>query len=238
MGGTDVEVQLVFNETSSEPQPSNEDVVQTLVSAVSNTTMMNEFNLTIDASSIRVIINTSTANLTTAAAAASTTAVITTSTVKPATAAPTTTPATSTTSTAAPTSIVQIEFTSRETFVPELSNQSSEAFKARSKLTKEGIEPIYSSAFSNFIRLIVQSFRQGSIITQADLAFNSTVALPSNDQIVSVLRNAVVNSQIPFDIDPNSIKVTSAAPSGVSSLTSVLTASSLAVMSLLLSSCW
>ncbi|KAJ8403321.1 hypothetical protein AAFF_G00355380 [Aldrovandia affinis] len=155
MEGADVEVELIFNETSSEPIPSNEDVAETLETAVTspNSTLINDFNLTIVADTIR-------------------------------------------------------------------------------------IEPIYTSAFNSFIRLEVQSFRQGSIITQADLIFKSTGSLPSNEQIVSTLRNAITNSQISFDIDPNSIIITSATPSGGSSMTSVFTSSCLAMVSLLLSHCW
>ncbi|KAI1888958.1 hypothetical protein AGOR_G00174110 [Albula goreensis] len=224
MDGTDAEVELVFNDTSSEPLPTNLDVVETLETAVKNpnSTLMNDFNLTVVADSIRVI---GVANVSTTPATNVTTAAKPTS--KAVTVAPTTT--------VTPTATVQIEFTSREMFVPELSDQNSEAFKARSKLTMEQIEPVYTSAFSSFIRLIVQSFREGSIVTQAGLVFNSTDPLPSNEQIISTLRDAVTNSQISFDIDPNSILITSAAPSGVSSLTSVFTASSLALVSLLLS---
>ncbi|KAI1888959.1 hypothetical protein AGOR_G00174120 [Albula goreensis] len=221
MEGTDVQVQLIFNETSSEPLPSDEDVVETLKTEVNNpnSTLMNDFNLTVVADSIQLI----------RVANVSTTPVPAATTIKAVTAAPTIA------TTVTPTSTIQIEFTSRETFVPELSDQNSEAFKARSKLTREQIEPVYTSAFSSFLRLIVQSFREGSIVTQAGLVFNSTDPLPSNEQIISTLRDAVTNSQISFDIDPNSIIITSAAPSGVSSLTSVFTASSLALVSLLLS---
>ncbi|KAG9347803.1 hypothetical protein JZ751_003818, partial [Albula glossodonta] len=199
MEGTDAEVELVFNDTSSEPLPTNLDVVETLETAVKNpnSTLMNDFNLTVVADSIRVIgvanvSTTPTKNVTTAA--------------KPTSKAVTAAPTIATTVT--PTATVQIEFTSRETFVPELSDQNSETFKARSKLTMEQIEPVYTSAFSSFIRLIVQSFREGSIVTQAGLVFNSTDPLPSNEQIISTLRDAVTNSQISFDIDPNSIIIT------------------------------
>lgn len=56
MVGTDVEVRLIFNETSSEPLPSTEDVAETLVTAVTspNSTVITQFNLTLVAASIRV----------------------------------------------------------------------------------------------------------------------------------------------------------------------------------------
>ncbi|KAJ8374962.1 hypothetical protein SKAU_G00055420 [Synaphobranchus kaupii] len=164
--------------------------------------------------------------------AATTKATIISSSTKPVTAAPTLA------STANPSATVQIEFTSRETFVSDLLNQSSEAFQARSKLTKEQIEPVFRRAFGSFISLIIQSFRQGSVVTVADMTFNPSESLPSNGQILSTLTDAIGNSEISFDIDPDSIKVSSAAPSGVSRMTSVLTATSLAMVSLLLSYCW
>ncbi|XP_064190116.1 mucin-2-like [Anguilla rostrata] len=252
MLGTDVEADLIFNTTMSEALPSTEDVKKTLQSAVTNpnSTITSEFNITVVAESIRVMsVNTSTTpstKLTTASVAnastttkvklttakATTRATTTPSSAKPATAAPTSA------STATPSAIVQIEFTSRETFVPDLLNQNSKAFQARSKLTKEQIEPIFRRAFSSFIQLNIRSFREGSIVTNADMTFKSSESLPSNDQILSTLRNAILNSQISFDIDPDSIKLTSAIPSGVSDMTSVLTASSLAMVSLLLSHCW
>ncbi|KAJ8374968.1 hypothetical protein SKAU_G00055480 [Synaphobranchus kaupii] len=196
---------------------------------------MNEFNLTVVTQSITVTSVTSASttpatSLTTAIA--TTKATITSSSTNPVTAAPTLA------STANPSATVQIEFTSRETFVSDLLNQSSEAFQARSKLTKEQIEPVYRRAFSSFISLTVQSFRQGSVVTRADLNFNTSESLPSNAQILSTLRNAIGNSEISFDIDPDSIQVSSAITSGVSHMTSVLTASSLAMVSLLLSYCW
>ncbi|KAG5830154.1 hypothetical protein ANANG_G00316380 [Anguilla anguilla] len=267
MLGTDVEADLIFNTTMPEALPSNEDVKKTLQSAVTNpnSTITSEFNITVVAESIRVMsvntsttpstklttasVNTSTTpstKLTTASVAnastttkvklttakATTRATTTPSSAKPATAAPTSA------STATPSAIVQIEFTSRETFVPDLLNQNSKAFQARSKLTKEQIEPIFRRAFSSFIQLNIRSFREGSIVTNADMTFKSSESLPSNDQILSTLRNAILNSQISFDIDPDSIKLTSAISSGVSDMTSVLTASSLAMVSLLLSHCW
>ncbi|KAG5850999.1 hypothetical protein ANANG_G00088360 [Anguilla anguilla] len=252
MLGTDVEAELIFNTTMPDALPNTEDVKKTLESAVTNpnSTITSEFNITLVPDSIRVtsVANASTTpttKLTTSVANASTTtkvklttakattrATTTPSSAKPATAAPTSA------STATPSATVQIEFTSRETFVPDLLNQSSKAFQARSKLTKEQIEPIFRRAFSSFIQLNIRSFREGSIVTNADMTFKSSESLPSNDQILSTLRNAILNSQISFDIDPDSIKLTSAISSGVSDMTSVLTASSLAMVSLLLSHCW
>ncbi|KAG9347805.1 hypothetical protein JZ751_003820 [Albula glossodonta] len=127
MEGTDVQVQLIFNETTSEPLPSNEDVVETLKTEVNNpnSTLMNDFNLTVVADSIKLI----------RVANVSTTPVPAATTITAVTAAPTIA------TTVTPTATVQIEFTSRETFVPELSDQNSEAFKARSKLTREQLQP-------------------------------------------------------------------------------------------------
>ncbi|XP_061096327.1 G8 domain-containing protein DDB_G0286311-like [Conger conger] len=226
---------------------STGDLMNTLESAAEdpNSTPIMNFNHTI--SVIRVISaasasTTPTTNLTTASAAnASTTPTtdLTTASVASASTTPTTT-ATATTmaTTSSPLSnlTARIEFTSRETFVADLLNQNSEAFQARSKLTKEQIEPVFRRAFRSFNVLIIQRFREGSIVTTGDLFFNES--LPSNAQIVSTLTNAIMNSEISFDIDPNSITVTSAMSNGVSHVTSMLTASCLAMVSVLLSYCW
>ncbi|KAG9347802.1 hypothetical protein JZ751_003817, partial [Albula glossodonta] len=58
--GTAAEVELIFNNTSPVPLPSSDDVVETLVTAVTNpnSTLMDQFNLTLIADSIRVITTT------------------------------------------------------------------------------------------------------------------------------------------------------------------------------------
>lgn len=52
MENVETDIELVFNEDSTEPLPENTDVVQTLVTAVSNPN--SGFNLTVDSESIVV----------------------------------------------------------------------------------------------------------------------------------------------------------------------------------------
>ncbi|KAJ8416487.1 hypothetical protein AAFF_G00357750 [Aldrovandia affinis] len=221
---TEAEVELVFNQTSTDPVPTGDVITTTLREAVNNPN--STFNLTIDAETISIIRtpSTGTTNTTTQQSPNTTTQQM---------------PNTVTQQTnTAPNSIVELEFTSSDTFVPDLLNPNSQAFISRAQITRQQIEPVFRRAFPSFIDLTVNSFRNGSIITNANLAFNPSVPLPSGNEIGIILRNAVLNSQVQLNIDPNSIKVNgteiSVNSDGVSTKTSLFTTSCLALTSLLL----
>ncbi|XP_029587882.1 mucin-17 isoform X1 [Salmo trutta] len=155
------------------------------------------------------------------------------------TAAPTTTTAAATTTSVATITLttVSVEFTSKgETFISDLSTSSSQAFQTRASLIKTQLEPFYQSAFTSFNSLTVIQFRNGSIINTMNLAFSSS-AVPNSKEIDTVLIKAA-HYITAFNINPTSVTVNGevVTSSGISSKTSLFTASCLVVLSLLLSS--
>ncbi|XP_029382060.1 mucin-5AC-like [Echeneis naucrates] len=215
---TEAEVGIEFNRTTAASGiPDSASVAQTLVDAVNNPNITNEFNLTVQADSIRVV-GENTTNTTTAVPNMNTTAA-----------------ATTITTTAEPVTIRRIVFRSvGETFTSDLANPSSAAFANRAFLIKSTLEPFYQRAFSSFRSLNVVSFSNGSIINNMDAVFASSF-VPSITQIANVLIEAA--SQISdFNIDPSSISVDGAQVSGGVSHKSVslLTAFCLVLLSWLL----
>eukprot|EP00063_Salmo_salar_P087072 XP_014061907.1 PREDICTED: integumentary mucin C.1-like isoform X3 [Salmo salar] len=214
---TQAEVQLVFNETSTQSVPEVTDISNTLKEAVTNPNITFG-NLSVDVTTI--IVKAPTTN-------ATVTPVITTSIIT----------TTTTATTAVALTKVPVVFRSRgETFTSDLSNPSSQAFQSRALLIKTQLEPFYRSAFTSFNSLTVTEFSSGSIIDTMNLAFSSS-SVPNSKEIGTVLINAAQNITA-FNIDPSSVTVngTAVTSSGVSSKTSLFTAFFLVVLSLLLSS--
>ncbi|XP_023286991.1 mucin-5AC-like [Seriola lalandi dorsalis] len=260
VNGTEAEMGVVFNRTTPTTDlPQNTVVVQTLVEAVNASTSM--FNLTINPNTVEVltspvvnattIANSTTAapttvNLTTAAPTTSNPSTAVPTTSNPSTAAPTTSnpstaaPTTSNPSTAAPTTAAlttrRVTFRSLlTTFTSDLLDTSSAAFTNRASMIKGQLEPLYQREFpSSFNSLDVVAFRNGSIINDMNLTFEST-SVPNNTQIASVLINAA-STVTGFDIEGSSITVDGISSSGVSHKISLVTASCLVLLSWLLSS--
>ncbi|XP_055794973.1 mucin-5AC-like [Salvelinus fontinalis] len=218
---TQAEVQLVFNETSTQSVPEVTDISNTLKEAVTNPNITFG-NLSVDVTTVTVKVPTTNANTTTMATPVITTSIITTTTTETAAVALTK---------------LTVVFRSRgETFTSDLSNTSSQAFQSRALLIKTQLEPFYRTAFTSFNSLTVTEFSSGSIINTMNLAFSSS-SVPNSMDIGTVLINAAQKITA-FNIDPTSVTVNSTAvtSSGGSSKTSLFTAFFLVVLSLLLSS--
>ncbi|XP_039541938.1 uncharacterized protein si:ch211-217k17.9 [Pimephales promelas] len=100
-------------------------------------------------------------------------------------------------------------FRSQDTFIPELNDSNSPAFKERVLLVIAEIEPIYKKKYpSSFIRVLVKRFSQGSIITETQLVFNSTAQIPTVQEVLDTLLSAVLQGGAdPLKILPASISV-------------------------------
>ncbi|KAJ3581997.1 hypothetical protein NHX12_016003, partial [Muraenolepis orangiensis] len=160
MENTELDLELVFNETASS-LPTEEDVAQTL-----RTTNISSDDVMFVLSTIVVErINTTT-----------TTAVQSASTSPPNTSGVTLVD-------------VRLQFRSSfgETFSAALSDPSSPAFKERATQIKSGLEPFYKSAFTSFDSLEVTEFRSGSIVNILLMKFTTA---PNSKQIADVLIEA------------------------------------------------
>ncbi|XP_023287023.1 salivary glue protein Sgs-3-like [Seriola lalandi dorsalis] len=231
---------VVFNRTTPTTDlPQNTVVVQTLVEAVNLSTNM--FNVTINPNTIEILESPVATETTTAALTTTNPSTVAPTTVNPTTAAPTTAePPTSNPTTAASTTAAlttrRVTFRSLlNTFTSDLLDTSSAAFTNRASMIKGQLEPLFQREFpSSFNSLDVVAFRNGSIINDMNLTFEST-SVPNNTQIASVLIRAAP-TVTGFDIEGSSISVDGIFSSGVSHKISLITASCLVLLSWLLSS--
>lgn len=210
-GNTEAQIELVFNDTSTEPIPQSGDIVNTLKEAVSNPN--STFNISVDVNSITVIY---TANITT----------VINSTVT----------ATTTLGTTTALATVTVMFRSlRETFTTDLLDSSSSGFKNRATLIKTQLEPFYQTAFISFHHLTVTRFSNGSIINSMDVAFSSS-SVPTTTAIGTVLIKAASNITA-FNIDITSLTVNGTIVNSAVSInkTNLFTASCLVLLSLFMS---
>ncbi|XP_043100968.1 uncharacterized protein LOC122349105 [Puntigrus tetrazona] len=191
------EVQLVFSQTSTEPIPTNSDIVETLKEAAANSTA--GFNLTIDATSITVINSMQ---------------------------------------------IIPLIILTSGTFDAVLSIKNSTEFKSRALLIKTGLEPFFLADYpASFSTITVTSFSDGGVKLKSlpkiqnsmDVVFGANAVLPNSAQIVNTVVRAARNNTLLFQIFTSSIIIngTEYSSAEVSSRISVLTASFLVVVSLL-----
>ncbi|KAF4111714.1 hypothetical protein G5714_008745 [Onychostoma macrolepis] len=191
------EVKLVFSETSTEPIPSNTDIVETLKEAAANST--SNFNLTLDATSITVIKSVQ---------------------------------------------IIPLTILTNGTFMAALSNKNSTEFQSRASLIKAGLEPFFFADYpASFSTISITSFSNASVKLRSlptirnsmDLVFGAGTVLPNSTQIVKTVVRAAKNNTLPFQIFTSSIIIngTEYSSGEVSSRISVLTASFLVAVSLL-----
>ncbi|XP_016361947.1 mucin-5AC-like [Sinocyclocheilus anshuiensis] len=212
-GSIITETQLVFNSTQS--VPTVQEISDTLFTAVI-TGDINPLNIT----PYSISVNGSVINMTTSTTA-STTITTTATTAMTTTTTTTTTPPTTTrrlTSTTkvpmttttkfVPVYLTALVFRSFDIFIVELSDVNSQAFKSRAELVRFQLEPIYRAKYPSFIRVIVLRFSPGSIITDTQLVFNSTQAVPTVQEIANALLTAVETGGVdPLKIIPTTVSV-------------------------------
>ncbi|KAA0723956.1 hypothetical protein E1301_Tti015355 [Triplophysa tibetana] len=141
---------------------------------------------------------------------------------------------------------IPVTFLTNGTFVPDLLNAASNPFLDRASMIKVWLEPFfisdYRSSFSVLYMTNFSSYSSGvkavifpTIKNAMILNFPSNTTLPIDTRIVNTLLQAANNNSLPFKIFPYSIVVNGIAYSSaeVISRTSVLTASILVVLSLL-----
>ncbi|XP_036002342.1 mucin-5AC [Fundulus heteroclitus] len=213
MNGTQAEVGVEFNRTTPvETIPKPETVQEVLVEAVKNPNIT--LNVTFEENSIEVIRIPSTTKapaLNTTVSQNSTAAInITTPASNVITNATTSTLSTPTTVKPTPTVVQTVKrvLTFRspgETFTIDLLNSSSPAFKDRAALLKSTLEPVYRRSFPSFLKLIVISFRKGSVINEMDLEFASASATNDTEIIQVLVKEA--SSITNFTIEASSVTV-------------------------------
>ncbi|XP_023286990.1 salivary glue protein Sgs-3-like [Seriola lalandi dorsalis] len=238
-------VEAVNSSTNMFNLTINPNTVEVLTSPVVNATTTANLTTAAPTTANLTTAAPTTSNPSTAAPITSNPSTAAPTTSNPSTAAPTTSnpstaaPTTSKPSTAAPTTAAlttrRVTFRSLlTTFTSDLLDTSSAAFTNRASMIKGQLEPLYQREFpSSFNSLDVVAFRNGSIINDMNLTFEST-SVPNNTQIASVLINAA-STVTGFDIEGSSITVDGISSSGVSHKISLVTASCLVLLSWLLS---
>ncbi|CAB4029276.1 Hypothetical predicted protein, partial [Paramuricea clavata] len=92
-----------------------------------------------------------------------------------------------------------------ETFVPELQNRGSQAFRILRSRFLEFLIRIYQNR-RGFIGIIFNSFSQGSVVADIEILFNSTQPIPTVEEVQSPIAEARDNGSAPFNI--SSLQVT------------------------------
>ncbi|KAJ8371544.1 hypothetical protein AAFF_G00307450 [Aldrovandia affinis] len=213
-GSIITETAIVFNSSGS--IPNNTQVARTLIQAVEN----GNVTLPINTSSIVVSTVPSNATMTPAPTPATTTPGPTSATTTPATTpaivviAVITVPPTTAPPPGSTVSLL-LQFSSDETFSPDLSNSNSLAFRNRAELIRSELTPVFI-VFSSFRDLIITSFRSGSIVNIGNLTFNSAGSIPDTAEVTLALVRAVESGNLTIPINASSISVTNPSSSGVS----------------------
>ncbi|CAB4042559.1 Hypothetical predicted protein, partial [Paramuricea clavata] len=92
-----------------------------------------------------------------------------------------------------------------ETFVTDLQNDSSPAFKNMTRRFLEFLIPLYQTR-TGFLGIIFISYSQGSVVANTELLFNSSEPIPTVEEVRSPIAEARDNGSAPFTIE--SIQVT------------------------------
>ncbi|MCI4394761.1 hypothetical protein PGIGA_G00172370, partial [Pangasianodon gigas] len=121
----------------------------------------------------------------------------------------TNTTSTSSTNTTTPVvaAVFNLVFSISETFDAALANTSSPQFAAKASSIRNQLEPIYRQIFKNFLRMIIHSFRSGSIVTNSSLEFSANSTIPTDSTVKDALVNATTTNSS-LNILTTSINVT------------------------------
>ncbi|XP_053343999.1 uncharacterized protein LOC128514258 [Clarias gariepinus] len=114
---------------------------------------------------------------------------------------------TPTTTTASPISqVFSLIFSINSTFFAALADTSSSLFAAYASNITSQIEPLYRTAYSNFARMQILTFSNGSTVVQSLLFINSN----GSDVNVTSIRNTLINglNSLNFTVLSNSVTVT------------------------------
>nr|XP_055062426.1 uncharacterized protein LOC129445280 [Misgurnus anguillicaudatus] len=146
---------------------------------------------------------------------------------------------TNTTNTTSNTPLFNLVFSIVDTFNDTLSNlSSSDATTLQTKIIDQ-FGNVFKKRFTNYMRMLIQKFSKGSIVTNSLLEFNSTAGTVAASDVVNTIIQGIKNGNFTFTIDQKSIKVTD--PSGNTAfsssqvITSTLTVLWMSLASLLLS---
>ncbi|XP_045568197.1 cell wall protein DAN4 isoform X2 [Salmo salar] len=215
-GSVVTDMTLVFDKQSSVPSSSTAQTILTNSSTslnilpgsirvdVATTTPAAAVTTTTPAAAVTTTTPAAAVTTTTPAAAVTTTtpaAAVTTTT--PAAAVTTTTPAVA--STDPPSSsegILSLRFSLHQPFNSNLSNRSSSEFKTLSANVVTNVNKVYAKT-PGFNRSIVNSFRNGSVVTNMTLVFDKQSSVPSSSTAQTIL----TNSSTSLNILPGSIRV-------------------------------
>ncbi|XP_051993917.1 uncharacterized protein LOC127651905 isoform X2 [Xyrauchen texanus] len=121
---------------------------------------------------------------------------------------------TNSTATSANITEFSLNFSINATFQSAFSNMSNpQTIKLKDIITSQ-IGAIYTAHFTNFKQMLIQQFRNGSIVTNSIIQFNNNGTRPTITQLKNALVDAVVNGSINSIIFKDSINVTEIVANG------------------------
>ncbi|XP_051983162.1 uncharacterized protein LOC127644165 [Xyrauchen texanus] len=198
--------------------------VRTVAITLRDAALNKEFNFTVDPESIKVTDSSGNTlpNLTT------------TISTPPAVSLP----GVNTTNTTAPVTVFNVTFKIADQFIEAYSNLSDPVTqKLESNITTQ-VFNVYKKKIKSFIRMFIRKFSNGSIVIDGGLEFDKNTTTADVRTVAITLRDAALNKEFNFTVDPESIKVTDSSGNTSSRspvLASMLTALWMTLASLLLS---
>uniref|UniRef100_W5MHU9 SEA domain-containing protein n=1 Tax=Lepisosteus oculatus TaxID=7918 RepID=W5MHU9_LEPOC len=149
----------------------------------------------------------STAALTTLPGAAQTTPSTATANTTGATAPPGgTTGAATATGIPAP-AVRQLSFSLDQTFIPQLSDNTSPEFQGLARNISAELNKVYSAKFNEiFLGSVVRHLRNGSIVADVELQFRSQASAPSPQEVKVTLQGAVQSGSFPLPVNTSTIQ--------------------------------
>ncbi|XP_059408619.1 uncharacterized protein LOC132142632 [Carassius carassius] len=224
---------LEFNSTAG-TTPNVTDVKDTFISAVNSGSL----NFTVDNTSVSVADITPTSAPTTVSstnqpASTNQTATANQTTNTTSSFNQTTTPATTvstpaaTVSSAPNTASFNLVFRLTQTFKPVFSDLNAPETQQLAQQITNTFTPIYKKRFANFLRMIIRSFRSGSVVTDSVLEFNTTAGTtPNVTDVKDTFISAVNSGSLNFTVDNTSVSVADITPTSAPTTVSTTAGSS------------
>ncbi|XP_075319068.1 uncharacterized protein LOC142378437 isoform X26 [Odontesthes bonariensis] len=103
---------------------------------------------------------------------------------------------------------VSLGFSLQQNFSSDLGNETSPVFLALAKQVQDSLDLVYKNKFGNrFVRSKVRSFRQGSVVVDAELIFNDTSSVPEDNEVANTLVEAANSSNPNFTLSVNTATI-------------------------------
>ncbi|XP_062420360.1 uncharacterized protein LOC134132708 [Pungitius pungitius] len=104
-------------------------------------------------------------------------------------------------------STIQLGFSLSQNFEPDLANRTSQKFKDLANTITTALDNIFRTKFGRiFLRSLIRSFRQGSVVVDSQLIFANASSVPeANDAQTTLVEAASNNSNFSLPVNVSTI---------------------------------